>query len=291
MHESHRNRRGQTAHRGGMAVVGLIAMTLGTTLGTSAQADWAEDFDAGFAASWIFAALDDIGDPPATGVSAFEIVEAGADDYLRISHSTTAFRDGGGGATDGFGYVDESFGDTAIVGEINAQPLDGQQSVLGLIGRGNASTGTAYVAGVDFANSFFAIGRSDDFFDFLLPLATDFSVMIDPSKAYRVQFFLLGPNLVARLIDASTGEVLSTITASDGLYSSGVAGVLVETEYDLNDFPVAPIVGTFDDIIALPEPSFGALMAIGGMGLALLDRRRERAPRRMPAGRGVARRS
>jgi len=267
--------RAESGSRGGATgpvryvLVGLGLLGLGWA--GPASADWAEDFDAGFSQSWTFATVDDIGDPPDTGVSAFDIIEAGANDYLRISHSTTAFRDGGGGATDGFGYVSESFADAAIEAVINAAPLDGQQSLLGVIGRGDVLAGSAYVAGVDFANSFFAIGRSDDFFDFLSPVAVDFTVSIDPSRAYRVQFFLLGSNLVARLIDQSTGELLSTITGIDFLYSSGVAGILVETEYDSNDFPVAPIVGTFDDVSAVPEPSFAFLIAFGVLGLASLS--------------------
>lgn len=256
--------------------VGMVVIVLG--LAGSAEADWMEDFDAGFAQSWTFAATDDVGDPPGTGVSAFEIVEAGADDYLRISHSTTAFRDGGGGATTGFGYVSESFGDMAIVAEVNAGPLDGPQNLLGVFGRGNPLTGAAYSAGVDFANSLFVIGRSDDAADFTVPLVVDATVLIDPSESYRIQFFLLGANLIARLIEVSTGETLSTITALDGLYSSGVAGILVETAYDVDDFPVAPIVGTFDDVQAVPEPSLSILIGWGGGLLGLMRLRRRIRP-------------
>ena len=108
-----------------------------------AKADWADDFDAGFAESWAFGAVDDVGAPPTTGVSTFEIIEAGSDDSLRISHSTTAFRDGGGGAADGFGFVNETFGEMAISAEINAAPLAGHQNLLGVIGRADPLAGTA----------------------------------------------------------------------------------------------------------------------------------------------------
>ena len=260
-----------------------VALVLGgALLAGSAQSDWAENFDAGFAQTWTFVAVDDIGDPPSTGASSFAIVEAGVDDYLRISHTTTAFRDGGGGATDGFGYVSEIFGNTAISADINAEPFDGQQNLLGVIGRGNALTGTAYAAGVDFANSFFAIGRSDDFFDFLVPLAVDTSVVIDANESYRVQFALLGSSLTAWLIEISTGDTVSMISAVDALYATGVSGVLVETEYDINDFPVAPIIGTFDNVQAVPEPSMLSLIGSGVGSLLVLGRRKQK--RKMSQG-------
>jgi len=242
-----------------------------------ARADWSESFDAGFSQAWNFAATDDIGDPPATGASTFAVVEAGVDDHLLISHTTTGVRDGGGGATDGFGWVDESFSDVAVNAEINAFPASGQQSLLGVLARGNPSMGAVYAAGIDFDASIFAIGRSDDFADFFTTLAFDPGVAIDPGEPYRVQFFLLGSTLVARLLDGTTGELLSTLVAVDGLYASGFAGVLVETAYDGFDNPIAPIVGTFDDVSAVPEPSAGALLASGLLGLGALSRLSRRA--------------
>jgi hypothetical protein len=44
-------------------------------------------------------------------------------------------------------------------------------------------------------------------------------------------------------------SMLATVYA---LYSSGIAGILVETEYDFLDFPVGPIIGSFDDVVAVP---------------------------------------
>ena len=250
-----------------------VAIGVGLLAG-SAGADWADGFDAGFGQTWFFEAVDDIGDPPTTGTSTFAIVEDGADDYLQISHTTTAARDGGGGATDGFGFVNEIFGETGISADVNANAAIGQQqNLLGVIGRGDEMNGTAYVAAVDFANSIFAIVRSDDFPTFLTPLATDTSIVIDRNETYRIEFFLLGSSLTARLIETSSGDPLSTIFAVDALYSSGIAGILVETEYDSNDFPVAPIIGTFDDVEAVPEPSTVSLLG-WGVGALLVIRRR-----------------
>ncbi len=260
-----------------------------------ARADWADDFDAGFAESWVFGAVDDAGDPPATGTSTFSIIEAGADDYLLISHSTTAFPDGGGGATDGFGFVAESFTDVAISADVNAAPAQGQQNLMGVLARGDALTGDAYLAVVDFANSAFAIARSDDLADFLVPLAIDDTVAIDPGETYRVQLYALGTNLTARLIETSTGETLSLITSSDSLYTSGFAGILVETEYDALDVPVGPILGTFDDVLAVPEPASATAVLCGFGATLLLGRRRvtgrsrstrARSARASVAGRG-----
>jgi len=241
----------------------LLAGFAALGMASAAQADWFEDFDLGFAQSWTFAAIDDVGDPPLTGVSAFQIIEAGANDYLRISHTTTGIADGGGGATDGFGYVSEIFTDVAVSAEINTAPLDGHQSLLGVIARGDPVFGTAYAAGVGYTDSFFAIGRTDNFEDFFVPLAVDSSVSIDPNATHVVQLWVLGSTLTARLLDASTREILSTLFTTDASYTSGVSGILVETNYDFADSPIGPIVGTFDEVEALPEPGFAVLLSAG----------------------------
>jgi hypothetical protein len=150
--------------------------------------------------------------------------------------------------------------------------------LLGVFGRANPLTGTAYIAAVDFANSFFALGRNDDFAGFISILALDLSVAIDANETYEIQLFLLGSNVVGRLIDASSGQILSTITAIDALYGSGVGGVLVETEY-IGDIPVGPVIGTFDNVRAVPEPSAVPLIGVGTLGVVCLatSRRRGRA--------------
>ena len=193
---------------------------------------------------------------------------------LRIGHSTTGMADGGGGATDGFGFVDENFGDVAVEAEVNVGPPFGPQNLLAVFGRANPITGTTYVAGVDFANSRFAIGRNDDFAAFISVLAIDSSVTIDPSETYKIQLFLIGSNQIARLIEVSTGTLLSTITSTDALYTSGFAGILVQTEYDIDDNPVGPIAGSFDNIRAVPEPALVSLLGWGIAGLTALARRK-----------------
>jgi hypothetical protein len=252
----------------------LSALMLVVGAVVPAAADWSEDFDSGFSETWTFLSVDDVGDPPATGVSEFQIIEAGADDYLRISHSTTGFADGGGGATDGIGLVSEVFTDVLVSAELNAAPADGQQSLLAVIARGDPLTGTAYFAGVDFASSVFGIARSDDFEFFLVPLAIDGGLTIDSNSSYQVEFELTGSSLTARLFDGSGTTLLSTISALDSFYTSGVSGVLVETAYDPFDNPVAPIVGTFDDVQAVPEPTGSVMLMAGGGFLSLLARRR-----------------
>lgn len=236
-----------------------------------AAADWFDDFDSGLSNPWIFAATDDGGSEPATGVSTFAVVEAGADDHLLMAHSTRALQDGGGGAADAFAYVDESFTNLAISADINAAPAQGQQSVLGVLARGNAATGATYLAAVDFAASRFAIARSDDFVDFQTPLVVDDSLSIDRNSTYHIQFFLIGTSLTARLLDATTRTLLSTISVTDNQLASGRAGIIVETAYQAG-VPVAPIVGTFDDVEAVPEPGLLSALAGGSLALGLLGR-------------------
>lgn len=262
---------GAGRRRSGLAL-GLVLLASGLP----AEADWSDEFDAGLSAAWVFAATDDAGDPPSTGVTTAAIVEAGADDHLLLAHSTTAIRDGGGGATDVFGYVPEVFSDMAISADVNASPAAGQQSWLGVIARGDPNVGSAYLAAVDFADSRFAIARSDDFIDFQNPLALDDTVSIDPGTTYHIQFFLVGSTLTARLLDATTRTLLSTITVVDGSYAAGAAGLIVETDYDGLLNPVAPVVGTFDSVAAVPEPGGAIALAIGSLGVFRLAGRARR---------------
>jgi hypothetical protein len=248
-----------------------VLIAAGILASSPVHADWADDFDGGFSAPWIFDALDDAGDPPATGVSTFAVLEGGADDSLLIAHSTKALRNGGGGAADGFGYINQSFTSLAITADVNAVPAQGQQSLLGVLGRGNPSAGSAYLAAVDFSSSRFVISRNDAFSDFQTPLISA-AVSINRSRSYHIQFFLIGSRLTARLLDASTRQLLSTITVSDSNLAAGVAGVLVETAYDGSFSPIAPIVGTFDNVQAVPEPEANVCWAMGVLALVGLAR-------------------
>ncbi len=248
--------------------MGVLAASL------PARADWDDDFDGGFGAPWNFAATDDAGEAPSSGFTTFEVVDAGTDDHLLMAHSTRAFRDGGGGAADVFGWVDESFANVAMAADVNADPAAGQQSVLGLLGRGDPEVGSAYLAAVDFANSRFFIARSDDFIDFQAALVADDAVAIDPGTTYRIEFHLIGSTLSARLRDTSTGVLLSAISVVDTSFASGLAGLLVETDYDVGLNPVAPVVGTFDAVVVVPEPSLMALVAAGAIAVAGLKYRR-----------------
>lgn len=260
---------------GGMAIRHIAFVVAALASALPARADWSDEFDGGFSAPWIFAATDDVGDPPSTGVTTAAVVEAGADDHLLLAHSTRALRDGGGGAADVFGYVDAPFGDLAITADVNASPATGQQSLLGLLARGDPAVGSAYLAGLDFESGQFAIARSDDFIDFQTPLVAS-PVPILRSTTYHIQFFLIGSRLTARLLDATTRTLLSTITVLDTSFASGAAGLIVETAYDAGLDPVGPVVGTFDSVRVVPEP--GAAPLIGSGVMLLVARGRMRRP-------------
>ena len=89
----------------------------------------------------------------------------------------------------------------------------------------------------------------------------------------KLQLFEAVVNAVTVPVVAGTtgANTLHDIGLTEEAGHLGVAGILVETEYDSNDFPVAPIVGTFDDVFAVPEPSFALLIAFGVLGLASLS--------------------
>lgn len=263
-----------------MAVALVGAFAIGSA--TTGRADWSDEFNGGFSAAWQLGEVDDGGNPPATGVASFAIVEAGADDFLRIAHSTAAIRDGGGGATDAFAWVSETFTDVAVVADVNAGPGLGQQSLLGVVARGDALVGSSYVAAVDFAHARFGILRTDLFGGTPTILAVDAVVPIDRAIPYQIQFSLIGTTLTARLLDATTRQLLSTISATDVHYGSGSAGLLVETAYDAFANPIGPIVGTFDSVRAVPEPDATILLA-AGIALVCWSRRAQAraAPRQI----------
>jgi hypothetical protein len=254
--------------RGRMAHGWFVALAL-LAAAAPARSDWSDDFDGGFEAPWSYAATDDAGATPATGTTTFAVVEAGADDYLLMAHSTRALRDGGGGAADAFAWVDEVFANLAVSADVNAGPAYGRQNLLAVAGRGDPETGATYLAGVDFANGRFLIARSDDFLDPQTPLVASL-VALDPLRTYRIHFYLIGSSLTARLFDAATGSLLSTLHVDDTRFAAGVAGLLVETGYDASGNPVAPIVGTFDDVKVVPEPLGRALAWTGVFAFALL---------------------
>jgi hypothetical protein len=249
-----------------LLVVGMVA---------SARADWSDEFDGGFAATWLFGETDDDGQTPATGVATFAIVEAGTDDYLLIAHSTAAIRGGGGGASDAFAWVDQSFADGVVVADVNAGPAFAPQSLLGILARGNPAVGSGYIAAVDFAHARFAILRNDEFGDGPTILALDAAIPIDPAKTYRIQFSLIGSTLTARLLDAGTRQLLTTLSTTDASHVAGRTGLLVETAYDADSNPIGPITGTFDSVHAVPEPGVAASLACG-IGLILAARPRRR---------------
>ncbi len=222
---------------GGVAIRHIAFVVAALASALPARADWSDEFDGGFSAPWIFAATDDVGDPPSTGVTTAAVVEAGAADV--------------------FGYVDAPFGDLAITADSNASPAAGQQSLLGVLARGDPAVGSAYLAGLDFESGQFAIARSDDFIDFQTPLVAS-PVPILRSTTYHIQFFLIGSRLTARLLDATTRTLLSTITVLDTSFASGAAGLIVETAYDAGLDPVGPVVGTFDSARVVPEPGASA---------------------------------
>jgi hypothetical protein len=256
----------------------LLPALLAALLAAPARADWSDDFDGGFSNLWSFVAFDDAGEPPATGFPTWAVVDAGADDHLLMAHSTTALQDGGGGAADAVAWVDEIFTNVAISADVNAAPAHGQQSVLGVLARGDAALGTGYLAAVDFSASRFIIARSDDLVDYQTPIAIDDALLLDPNATYHIQFFLIGSSLTARLLDGTSHALLSTLSVNDARFASGRCGLLVETAYQAGA-PIAPIVGTFDEVEALPEPSPGSAIAATCLALLALGRRRRERPR------------
>ena len=120
---------------------------------------WSESFDGGFHNTWTFGFVDDVGDPPASGSQSAAVV----DDILLISDTVAAETDGGGGSATGFGFVDETFGTTFVRGTVNAGSSPSPVNQLGLLARGDASNGAAYLFGIDFDSGALLLARSDSF--------------------------------------------------------------------------------------------------------------------------------
>jgi hypothetical protein len=220
---------------------------------------WSENFNGAFQNVWTFGFGDDTGDPPSAGNQFAGIVV----DHLSISDSTAALPGEGGGASFGFGIVDQSFGTTFVRGAVNVGSSPSPVNQLGLVARGNAETGQAYLLQIDFDAGALVLGRSDSFPGDVALLAAGAGGLFSPGSPYWLELDALGSQIAGRAYDAPGGTLVSAVATTDATYAQGVAGVVVRA-YGLGETLVgAPLRGTFDDVSAVPEPSAAALLAAG----------------------------
>lgn len=98
-------------------------------------------------------------------------------------------------------------------------------------------------------------------------------VVLNPANDYRFVFRGIGANLFGEVFDLTDlSTPVATIAQTDGLYASGSGGLFVATSN--TGAPMGAGDATFDNYLAVPEPSTIALL--GMAALARLAGRRRR---------------
>jgi len=233
-------------------------------LSPSASADWSDNFNGGLQQSWQFGSVDGAGNPSAT-------FTGGATGDQLVMSDTNAAAAGGAGA--GFGVViSETFTDVRMSGVVNPNGDAATAGTLRLLARGNLLTAQFYAAEINYTSGDLIIFRNDN-------LATATNLVSAPiagltsSQSLLVDFSIIGDTLKARAFDASGGQLLASVSATDSTHAGGLSGVLANA----NDFSL-PMLGVWDDVSAsvVPEPTT-SLMLITAIGAALSARRRQSA--------------
>jgi len=217
--------------------------------GREARGDWVELFDAGFTQPWTFFVVDNTGKAPTTGTPFAGIVAGSVGGAaLRLSHSTVANNGAGGGAAAAVGIVDLVFINGTVRATLNANPGDGQKSLLAVFARGSSTTGRAYIFGIDFRTGTLVLQRADTLAGQAVTLASAPIPGFSAGKRYFVELSADGSALAGRVAVAGNVATLATLTATETTIAGGRAGVLVRTGYSMSGTPLDPIVGTFDDV-------------------------------------------
>jgi hypothetical protein len=231
---------------------------------------WSDDFTGGFHNDWSFGFLDDLGDPPAAGVQSAIVVN----DILLVADTVAAEAGGGGGSSVAFGFVDEVFETSFVRGSVNVGASPTPVDQAGLLARGDAADGTAYLFGIDFGTGVLLLARSDVPSEDPTVLASGTPGAFQRGQSYWLELDAVGSQITGRAYTAAGGTLLDTLAVVDATYSAGVAGVVTRA-YDIDgNLAGVALHATFDDVSAVPEPSSAPLL---GAGLALLGAARRRA--------------
>jgi hypothetical protein len=255
-----------------MRVWARLLLALAVAAFPTGASAWSEGFTGGFQNDWSFGFLDDAGDPPDEGTQTATV----AGGILIVSDTVAAVAGGGGGSSVAFGFVDEVFETSFVRGSVNVGPSPTPVDQIGLVARGDAAAGTAYLFGIDFGTGTLLLARSDVPSEDPILLGTGTAGAFQEGQSYWLELDAVGTLLTGRAYTAAGGTLLDTLAAVDDAYSSGVAGVLTRT-YDIDEnLAGLPVNATFDDVSAsaVPEPSSAPLL---GAGLALLAAARRRA--------------
>lgn len=236
--------------------------------GSAARAGWFYDFQQPPPATFV------IGCDPLSDTFSYDF-----DDGILTLEDPTPHGDDG--AHTAFTYGTQSFADVQVTATIN--PSGDSDCLLGVYGR--SSGGTQYLVGLFNTTGQLGSGR-------LLLLkkvdgqtvVTEYSMtaVSDFETPYVIQMDVFGDEpaeVSGRLLDLDGAELLSVqYTDADDPILSGVAGTWASTSVLDGDLP---LLATFDDAGAVPEPSALLMAAMAALGLLAAGARRATgAPRR-----------
>ena len=245
----------------------LLFLGLGLCFSSqSTFADWTDNFDGGFQQTWDFGNLN--GDLDAPSGSFVAEVD---NDTLLLADPTSA---ASGGAALGFGFVNEVFDKVMVSGILNPNGQTDLNAFYGLAARADFSTLSGYVLSYDQSSGDIDLIRAVE--GVQTGLASGNIGIIDDS--IYAELIAVGDSLTGRFFDAPGGSLLEELSGSDSLFSTGVAGVVVQVDQGSNASVTAPLTGRWDSISAVAVPEPGSTLALSLLGTAIVAGRRFRKP-------------
>jgi hypothetical protein len=227
---------------------------------STAMADWLETFSGGTydQSTWAWGSISATG--PGPGLNSV------VSNTLQLQANDPALPDGG--AASAYGVVTgESFTDVRVSGTINPSGDSDLNADVGLLARTNVTNLTGYALTIDYS---YDVGNVDlnriDPGPDVETLVTGQIPDFETGDSVYVEFDLFGSNLTGRFYDAPGGTLLEEISWPDGTYTTGVSGVVANSEDNLGVI----LRGTYDNVGSQTIPEPGSLVLLGSGGLCAL---------------------